>query len=62
MATNRAKLTLIKSFIGRTQRQISTVRGLGLKRIGDESVLTADKPVLGMIRKVKFMLNCEEVK
>ncbi len=56
------RVTLLKGLSGRTTRQKSTVRGLGLKRIGDTSLLPKTKPLLGMVEKVKFMLKCEEVK
>ena len=55
------KVTLLKSLAGRTAKQRSTVRGLGLKRIGDCAELALTKPIEGMIEKIKFMLKCEEV-
>lgn len=61
MSKEKIKVTLLKSFIGRTKDQVSTVRGLGLKRIGDTATLISTKPVMGMVEKVKFMLKCEEV-
>lgn len=61
MSKEKIKVTLLRSFIGRTKDQISTVRGLGLKRIGDTATLIPSKPILGMVEKVKFMLKCEEV-
>ena len=57
----KVRVTLLRSLEGRTAKQRSTVRGLGLKRINDTSELLATQPVMGMIEKVKFMLKCEEV-
>lgn len=59
--SKQIKLKLIKSFIGRNDRQIATVRGLGLRKINDVVVVKATPPILGMIFHVKFMLDCEEV-
>ncbi len=47
--------------IGRNKSQIATVRGLGLRKIGDVATLDATPAIMGMIFKIKFMLNCEEV-
>ncbi|HCX63784.1 MAG TPA: 50S ribosomal protein L30 [Eubacteriaceae bacterium] len=55
------KITLKKSKIGRLKKQIATVEALGLKKIG-QSVVKEDTPqVRGMIQKIDFMLEVEEV-
>ena len=55
------KLTLRKSVIGRTQKQRAIVKGLGLRRI-DSSVIREKRPeILGMIKKVDFLVDVEEV-
>ena len=59
--TEQVKVTLIKSVIGRTQKQIANVRGLGLRKIGSSKVLTRTACVEGMIGKVHFLLNVEDV-
>ena len=54
-------MTLLKSFEGRTAGQRSTVRGLGLKKIGQSVEIPLTPQHAGMIKKVEFMLRCEEV-
>ena len=55
------KVTQLRSDIGGTQSQRSTLRGLGLKRIGD-SVVKEDRPeIRGMIRAVTHLVTFEEV-
>lgn len=55
------KITLKKSKIGRLDKQIATVEALGLKKIG-QTVIKEDTPqIRGMIQKIDFMLDVEEV-
>lgn len=55
------KITLKKSLICRNARQRATVAALGLKKIG-QTVVKDDNPAIrGMIHKVDFMLDVEEV-
>ncbi|WP_029360386.1 50S ribosomal protein L30 [Brachybacterium paraconglomeratum] len=55
------KVTQTRSEIGGTQSQRATLRGLGLKRIGD-SVVKEDRPeIRGMIRTVTHLVTFEEV-
>jgi len=55
------KVTLVKSTNGRLQRHKACVRGLGLRRM-HHSVVVKDTPEnRGMINKVSYMLNVEEV-
>jgi len=56
----KLRVTLVKSPVSHTERTRSTVRALGLHRIGD-SVEIADTPeMLGMVRAVRFLLRTEE--
>ncbi len=55
----KLKVRLVRSEIGGTQRQRGTLRGLGLRRIGDERVLPGTKAVLGMIGKVRHLVVVE---
>jgi large subunit ribosomal protein L30 len=51
----------VRSEIGGTQPQRATLRGLGLKRIGD-TVVKEDRPeIRGMIRAVTHLVTVEEV-
>jgi large subunit ribosomal protein L30 len=55
------KITQIKSDIGGTQGQRSSLRSLGLRRIG-QTVLKPDKPEFrGMIQAVRHLVIMEEV-
>ena len=57
----KLKITQIRGYAGRTDRQIATVKALGLKR-RHHSVEQDDVPeIRGMIAKVKFMINVEQV-
>ena len=61
MADKKLKITLIKSTIGRLEKQQKTVQALGLKKIGS-SVIHNDNPaVRGMIFVVKHLVTVEEV-
>jgi large subunit ribosomal protein L30 len=57
----RLKIKLIKSLIGRSDRQQATVKGLGLRKINSEVIREKRPEILGMIRKIEFMLQVEEV-
>jgi large subunit ribosomal protein L30 len=57
----RLKIKLIKSLIGRSDRQQATVKGLGLRKINSEVIREKRPEILGMIRKIAFMLQVEEV-
>ena len=55
------KVSQIRSGIGGKQNQRDTLRTLGLKRVGDES-LREDRPeVRGMIKTVAHLVTVEEV-
>ncbi|WP_165831713.1 50S ribosomal protein L30 [Brachybacterium endophyticum] len=55
------KVTQARSVIGENQNQRATLRGLGLKRIGD-TVVKEDRPeIRGMIRSVTHLVTVEEV-
>lgn len=55
------KVTQTRSDIGGSKSQRATLRGLGLKRIGD-TVVKEDRPeIRGMIRTVTHLVTFEEV-
>jgi large subunit ribosomal protein L30 len=58
--TRKVRVTLKRSEICGTERQRQTVRGLGLRRIGDSRVLDQTGAILGMIRKVGHLVEAEE--
>lgn len=59
MAT-KIRVRMVRSEIGGTQRQRKSLRGLGLRKIGDVRELTKSDPVLGMIRKVAHLIAVED--
>ncbi|MDR0234511.1 MAG: 50S ribosomal protein L30 [Zoogloeaceae bacterium] len=60
MAEKSLKVTLVKSVIGTKESHRATVRGLGLRHL-NHTVTLADTPAIrGMIRKVAYLLKCEE--
>lgn len=57
----RIKITLKKSLIGRLDAHIATAKALGLSKIG-KSVEHNDSPqIKGMVKKIEYLLNVEEV-
>ena len=62
MDGKKIKITLIRGLASCTKRQRETVKGLGLsKKINNQSILTKNPCVDGMIRKVKHLIKCEEL-
>lgn len=61
MAEKQLKLTLLKSTSGRLKNHQACVRGLGLRRIR-HSVVVADTPEnRGMVNKVHYLLDVQEL-
>ena len=56
------RVELLKSTIRLTQKQISTVRGLGLKKIGDVKIVANTPENRGMINAMAFLFKLEGVK
>tara|TARA_B100001113_G_scaffold242952_1_gene199876 strand:- start:1185 stop:1367 length:183 start_codon:yes stop_codon:yes gene_type:complete len=59
---SKIKVTQIKSLIGRKKNHRLSVKGLGLRKIGDSKVLEDTPSVRGMVSQVDYLLNIEEVK
>lgn len=57
----RLKVTLKHSTIGRDQRQRATIRGLGLRKIGQSRTLENTPAVRGMVKRVLHLVDVEEV-
>jgi large subunit ribosomal protein L30 len=53
------KLTLVRSQIGVPKDQRATLRGLGLRKIGDTREVADTPDVQGMVRKVAYLLTIE---
>ncbi|MAM96540.1 MAG: 50S ribosomal protein L30 [Gammaproteobacteria bacterium] len=58
----KIKVTQTKSLIGRKKNHRLSVKGLGLRRIGDSKILEDTPSVRGMVSQVDYLLNVEEVK
>ena len=58
----KLKVTQLKSLIGRKKNYRLSVKGLGLRGIGDSSVLEDSPSVRGMINQVNYLISVEEVK
>jgi len=58
----KVKVTQLKSLIGRKNNHILSVKGLGLKGIGDSKILEDTPSIRGMIKQVEYLLSVEEVK
>ncbi|NLA53239.1 MAG: 50S ribosomal protein L30 [Clostridiales bacterium] len=57
----KLKITLMKSTISSLQKQIDTVKALGLRKIG-QTVVKEDNPAIrGQIFRVRHMIKVEEI-
>lgn len=55
------KVTLTKSIAGANERQLATVQGLGLKKLGDSRMLLDTPEIRGMAHKVQHLVKTETV-
>lgn len=57
----KLKITLVKSYIGRPEKQRKVLRGMGLTRL-NRAVLLMDTPeIRGMVQKVSHLVTMEEI-
>ena len=59
--TATVKVRLVKSPHGRLRKHRACIQGLGLRRIGSSRVLEDTPAVRGMIRKIDYLLEVEEM-
>ncbi len=57
----KLKVTLVKSMIGRPEKQRQVLRGMGLGRINRSVVLEDTPAVRGMVRKVIHLVAVEDL-
>ena len=57
----KLKITLVKSTIGRLEKQKRTVQALGLKMIGSVVVKEVTPAMRGMVFVVKHLVEVEEI-
>jgi large subunit ribosomal protein L30 len=55
----KLKVTLVRSGIGRPDKQRKVLAGLGLNRLNHSKVLQDTVPIRGMIRKVQHLVTVE---
>ncbi len=60
MSDKQITIRLVKSLIGTKQDHRATVRGLGLRKLNSSAVLSDTPEVRGMIRKVAYLVKCED--
>ena len=58
-AKKTVKVRLVRSRYGRLRNHIKCVRGLGLRRIGQQVEVEDTPSVRGMINKVSYLLEVE---
>lgn len=56
------KVKLVKSVSSSSERQVATVRGLGLGKLGSEKLLKDTPAIRGMVNKVRHLITAETVK
>jgi len=57
----RLKVTQVKSVIDRSKKQKDTMTALGLRKMNQTVVKEATPQIVGMLTKVKHLVNIEEV-
>lgn len=57
----KIKVTQVKSIIDRSKKQKATIKALGLKKINASVEHEATPQILGMVEKVRHLVNVEEL-
>ena len=57
----KIKITQEKSSIGSTKRQKATLKALGLKKLNNPVVHEATPQIVGMVNKMRHLIQVEEV-
>ena len=58
----KIKITQVRSVINRPKGQKRTVEALGLRRMRHSVIHNATPQILGMVNKIKHLVQTEEVK
>ncbi|MDD5711470.1 MAG: 50S ribosomal protein L30 [Smithellaceae bacterium] len=61
-AEKKLKITLVRSFIGRPEKQRKVLKGLGLGKLNSSVVLKDTAEIRGMVGKVSHLVSMEEFK
>jgi large subunit ribosomal protein L30 len=59
--TQKIKVTLVKSMIGRPEKHRRVLKGLGLKKLNKTVELDDTPSIRGMINKVSYLLREERI-
>ena len=57
--SDKIKVTLVKSGIGRNKKIRQTLKGLGLNKLNKTVILNNTPAIRGMIEKVSFLVKVE---
>jgi large subunit ribosomal protein L30 len=57
----KLKVTLKRSTIGATKKQVATIRGLGLRKINSSRELLNTPSIRGMVKQVLHWVDVEEI-
>ncbi|MBD2872243.1 50S ribosomal protein L30 [Paenibacillus arenilitoris] len=57
----KLQITLVRSLIGRNEKQRATVAAFGLKKIRQSVVLNDSPAIRGMVNSVSHLIKVEEV-
>ncbi|WP_028609637.1 50S ribosomal protein L30 [Paenibacillus harenae] len=57
----KLQITLVRSLIGRNEKQRATVASFGLKKIRQSVVLNDSPAIRGMVNSVSHLVKVEEV-
>jgi large subunit ribosomal protein L30 len=60
-SSKQIKVTLVRSLAKRLPAHVATAHGLGLRRPNHSKVLVATPEVMGMVGKVRYLLQVEEI-
>ncbi|HDQ03661.1 MAG TPA: 50S ribosomal protein L30 [Deltaproteobacteria bacterium] len=58
----KLKVKMVRSDIGRPEKQRKVLRGMGLKKLNSCVMLTDTPQIRGMINKVSHLVSVEEAK
>jgi large subunit ribosomal protein L30 len=58
---DKLRIKLVKSTIGKKPSHRLTVKALGLRKLNSEVVKKKDPAILGMVQKIRYMLEVEEI-
>ena len=57
---SKVKVTLVKSLIGRLEKQVATASSLGLRKIGDVAVQDESPALDGKLFVIKHLIKVEK--